>query len=691
MMDFLAHTHRRSPLVVAVLALTAHLLSLGSGWIWDDDSYVTANPLMSSESGFVDAFLPNTTPQYYPLVFGGLWIQYAISGSDPLAYHLVNLLMHATNAALLCIVLTQLRVKHAFWIAAIFAVHPMGVETVAWVTERKNVQSMLFALASISVYLRYLDASRDRVLGTWLVSFFLFVCALLSKTTAIFVPPCLVLALLWMHRPMNRKIVVSVAPFFIAGIASGLFTAHVERTVVGAVGDEFMLTWLERLQLAGRTAAFYVARFAFPAEQIFIYPRFTLDVRSVLDWIPFLGGVAILAWGLLQWKRRRAPLVLTLWYGAAIFPALGFFDVWPFRYSFVADHFAYAAMPILAFLLVLLIVGVFASWRDNARIAMLGGIVLLLIPLSWRATAKYDDEETLWVTTAAQNPSAWIAHNNLAMIQLGYAEQRQAEGDFTGVRTAAEIALDAAQKAGALKPDEFTNAVNRSEALRLLGRHDEALLEADRACELAPLRAEVHWLRARLLEQMGRIDEARVSLSRCAELGKGSRDERRARLDLMRLAIAAGDTSAAIHECRVLIERTPDDADALANLGSLLAATGEFAEGRAALRRALLSERGLASEQAAIKTAVRYLTLAIEASLDAREGEEAVTIANSLLARTNGDPSVRYLLLALRFRGGELLVRSEIESLAREARAAGATEFADRVDAFLRANPSQTR
>jgi hypothetical protein len=159
----------------------------------------------------------------------------------------------------------------------------------------------------------------------------------------------------------------------------------------------------------------------------------------------------------------------------------------------------------------------------------------------------------------------------------------------------------------------------------------------------------------------------------------------------MRLAIAAGDTSAAIHECRVLIERTPDDADALANLGSLLAATGEFAEGRAALRRALLSERGLASEQAAIKTAVRYLTLAIEASLDAREGEEAVTIANSLLARTNGDPSVRYLLLALRFRGGELLVRSEIESLAREARAAGATEFADRVDAFLRANPSQTR
>jgi hypothetical protein len=138
-----------------------------------------------------------------------------------------------------------------------------------------------------------------------------------------------------------------------------------------------------------------------------------------------------------------------------------------------------------------------------------------------------------------------------------------------------------------------------------------------------------------------------------------------------------------------LIERAPDDADALANLGSLLAAVGNPAEGRAALRQALLSERGLASEQAAIKTAVRYLTLAIEASLDARETGEAVAIANSLLARTNGDPSVRYLLLALQFRRGEMHVRSEIETLAREARAAGATEFADRVDAFLRANPAQ--
>jgi 4-amino-4-deoxy-L-arabinose transferase-like glycosyltransferase len=247
-------------LIVACIAFVAHATSLGSGWIWDDDSYVTANPLMSSASGFVDAFVPGSTPQYYPLVFAGLWVQHAVSGTEPFAYHLVNTLMHAVNAALLLAVLARIGVRRAFWIAALFAAHPMGVESVAWVTERKNVQSMLFALASVLLFLRFLDAPRERRAGTWLASFLLFGCALLSKTTAIFVPPCLVLALLWMRRPIGPRVIAAVAPFFIAGLAAGLFTAHVERTLVGAAGEEFALSFAERMQIAGRNAAFYVIR-----------------------------------------------------------------------------------------------------------------------------------------------------------------------------------------------------------------------------------------------------------------------------------------------------------------------------------------------------------------------------------------------------------------------------------------------
>jgi 4-amino-4-deoxy-L-arabinose transferase-like glycosyltransferase len=247
-----------------------------------------------SISGIVDVFTPGNTPQYYPLVFAGFWIEHALVGVDPLAYHAVNLLMHAANAVLLFVVLTRLNIRNAFWIAAIFAAHPMAVESVAWVTERKNVQSMLFALASFAMYLRFIDAPKGRVLGTWLASFLLFACALLSKTTAIFVPPCIVLALLWLQKPINTRLVLSVLPYFAIGLASGLFTAHVERTIVGATGSEFGFTLLERLQLAGRTAAFYISRFTLPTEQIFIYPRFTIDVRSIVDWLPCLGGVAVL-------------------------------------------------------------------------------------------------------------------------------------------------------------------------------------------------------------------------------------------------------------------------------------------------------------------------------------------------------------------------------------------------------------
>ena len=118
-------------LLVALIALVAHAASIWAGWIWDDDSYVTANPLMSSPSGFVDSFSPGTTPQYYPLVFAGLWTQHALVGTEPFTYHLVNVLLHAANAMLLVAVLARIGVRHAFWIGVIFAAHPMGVESVA--------------------------------------------------------------------------------------------------------------------------------------------------------------------------------------------------------------------------------------------------------------------------------------------------------------------------------------------------------------------------------------------------------------------------------------------------------------------------------------------------------------------------------------------------------------------------------
>jgi len=681
-------------LLVALLALVAHATSLGTGWIWDDDSYVTANRLMSSPYGFVDAFIPGTTPQFYPLVFAGLWVQHAVVGTEPFAYHLVNVLMHAANAVLLVLVLARLGVRHSLWIGALFAVHPMGVESVAWVTERKNVQSMLFALASVLIYLRFLDAPKERVLGTWLAAFLLFAGALLSKTTAIFVPPCLVLAMLWMRRPIDARFITSVAPFFVAGVAAGLFTAHVERTIVGAAGEEFAYSILERLQIAGHTTVFYAVRFMLPTEQVFIYPRFTPEVSNALAWTPFALGLIALTLCILRWRRARGPLLVLLWYGAALFPALGFFDVWPFRYSFVADHFAYAAMPVLALGSVVFVTTALA--RIPARTATIGASVAMVacIALAWRATAKYENEETLWLDTARRNPEAWIAHNNLASIELQRAGGAIERRDPDAARVHAMQALERSTRAGELKPDEASNAANRSEAHRLLGDLDAALREIELAASLQPKYGDFQWSRARILEMMGRTDDARAAFERCAELGTGTRDEAAARRDLMRLAIARDDHAEAIRQCRALLALEPRNPDLIASLGSLLVKTGDIEEARREFRRALALRPLFATDRALVSASLGYLRLVIDTRPDSAELAEARAAVDTLKAFAPNDPGTRFLDLAIRLVGGDAAARAEIERMEQDARAAGgpdAIAFADQVAAFLARRPIDAR
>jgi tetratricopeptide (TPR) repeat protein len=677
---------------VALLALAAHARSLGCGWIWDDDSYVTENPVLRSPTGFVDIFVPGSTPQYYPLVFLGFWIEFALVGVEPFLYHLVNLVMHASSSVLLLALLRRLGVPAAAWIAAIFAVHPMGVESVAWVTERKNTQSMLLALASMLVFMRMLDAPDGRRAGPWLASFLLFVAALLSKTTAIFVAPCLVLCMLWRSARPSPAALLATGPFFAVGLALGLFTAFMEKTHVGAVGDEFTLGVADRLQLAGKTTVFYIARFLVPAEQIFIYPRFTIDASSPASWIPTATCAFVAVLAFMRWRVTRAPLLVSLWIGAGLFPALGFFDVWPFRYSFVADHFAYAAMP--AFALVAVWIGTrvadLARLPMNARKAAGTVAIAALLALSLRATPKYDSEETLWRATIAQNPKAWMAANNLATTLLRDAARVQAAGDLDAMRGFATEALEFARMAGAEKPDEFTNAVSRSEALRLLGRVDEAIAEIEVAIALRPDLPDLHWSHGRLLELRGEAAAATEAFTRAAERAKASprfaRDERDARRDLLRLAVARGDLGAALEQCERLVVLDPADFDARANLGSILVAMGRPVEGRRALIAAAAgATESFSAPSVWVATAARALRSSLASDEPLQEPERATlaAIARRLAAAAPSDPFARYAMLALAHLEGDTRAAPELVRLEAAVRAGGSAALADEIAAFL--------
>ncbi|MFM2165366.1 MAG: hypothetical protein RL325_1803 [Planctomycetota bacterium] len=665
--------------ILVLLTLAAHLGCLSAGWIWDDDSYITGNTVVQSNDGVLTLWRPGATPQYYPLVFLSFWIEYSIVGLDPWLYHFNNLVLHGAGVVLLWLVLARLGVRHAAWIAALFAVHPMGVESVAWVTERKNLLSLAFALGSIYAHLRALDAPRHRVVGLHVASFALYVCALLAKTTAVFVAPALVLIALHRNERWSPKRAAVLAPYFAVGLALGLFTAYLERVQVGAQGSEFAMSAPDRVLLAAQNMLFYLARFIVPTEQIFIYPRHAPSVARWTDWIPLAIMLAATAACVATWRRSRAPALLLLWLCAALFPALGFIDVWPFQYSFVADHFAYAAMPAMAGMVILALSRHERFFRSVACVC-----IAACLPLSWIATAKYADAEALWRDTLARNPDAWIACNNLSSILVRKtAEARDPEQSAA----LATEALAVASRGVELRRDE-TSLINRSEALRLLGRIDEALADATAARGISPTFLRASWAEARLLELAGRKSDATAAYLRVADMQGDAEIARMARGDAVRLLVDAGDLPAAIMHARALVAADTTDGDAIANLGALLVASGDEAGGRSEFLRAISSPVRFSSEQVFVATTLRYLRLAISNTLEPRELAVAGDIAARVEAANPGDPSLRFIVLALEVRAGRQDARADIERIEREARASGATAFADQVAAFLASAPA---
>ena len=406
------------------------------------------------------------------------------------------------------------------------------------------------------------------------------------------------------------------------------------------------------------------------------------------DWIAFALMFVLAATAVRDWRRSRAPALILLWLCAALFPALGFFDVWPFRFSYVADHFAYAAMPALATGSVLLLWSIVRSFNGNPRIVpcLLGIAVAACVPLSWIASDKYAGVEELWRDTIARNPSAWLAHNNLASELLEQTSDAGAAGDVKRVEALATEALEHATIAYMLKPDELTHASNQSEALRLLGKFNDALIAIDTAINTAPNFVEFQWMRGRLLEQMGRLDEARAGYMAATTDENALSIERDARRSLVGLAVQRKDfADALLHQQRVVV-LSPRDADAIANLGALLNANGDEQGARREFLRALSNGGEFSGETAFVTTAVRYLRLAINSPLSPDEMQSAQALATRMAAGAPGDPSLRFIGLALELRGGNVAARLPLQTIEHDARAADATAFADEIAAFLRAN-----
>jgi len=525
--------------LLLAMTVAAYLPALSNGFVWDDDQYVSENPTLHSFDGLRRIWLePGAVPQYYPLTFTTFWLEYQLWGPEPFGYHLVNVLLHAANAILVWLVLRRLGVPGAWLAGAFFALHPMQVESVAWISERKNVLAGVFFFAAFLMYLRA-EAANGAAGPTrirwrpYLAAGALFAAALLSKTVACSLPAVLLLVLWWQRGRIDRRAVARLLPLFGAGLVLAAVTVWMERYHVGAQGIDFALSPLERVLVAGRALWFYPRTLVWPVGLAFVYPRWSIDVR--VWWQYLFPAAALAAVAVLYAVRRRAgtgPLVAALCYAAALTPALGLIDVYPMRYSFVADHFAYFAIAAL----IALAAAVGARLADRAGAARravgwsVGAALLVLLALlTARQCGVYRDLRTLWTDTLATNPQAWMAHSNLGMLlqeqdrdldgaiaqyreslrlNSGNAEAHINLGTALAAKGELDAAVSAYEAALRLRPDIPGAHQNLGLALMMKGQTGGAVRHFEEAVRLKPDYAAAHNSLGIALALQGKLEAA---------------------------------------------------------------------------------------------------------------------------------------------------------------------------------------
>ncbi len=532
---------RRMPaaLMVWLVALTvfAYLPALlWGGYIWDDDQYVVKNDNLRSVEGLKNIWLhPESIPQYYPLVHTSYWIEYHLWGVEPVGYHAVNIVIHAVNAILLWLVLVRLKVPGAAIAAFIFAVHPVEVESVAWITERKNTLSCLFYLSSLYVLLPVFgvhggkadvvqNVEKPAVEHPWrfAIGLLLFLCALGSKTVTASLPAAILVITWWKHSRIRLRDVVWTIPLFVVGVAAGLYTAHLERTHVGASGAEFDQTLIERCLIASRALWFYAGKLAWPTDLIFIYERWDVNAAIWWWWLYPIGIAAVVAglW-LARNKIGRGPLAAVFLFAGTLFPALGFLNVYPHRFSFVADHFQYHASIALITLAAAAGVTLVRRFNTTAVRWAAGGMFAALIAIYTFATMQqstiYRDKQTLWTDVIEKNDKAFIAYTNLATVVLREARDNPWLDDGKQLNPQMQHAMDLLHRGLELYPDAVSYH-NLGEAYLIINEYEKAIPLLERSIEIEPLILRHRLTLARAYRDIQMYDKARHQFEEIIEL-----------------------------------------------------------------------------------------------------------------------------------------------------------------------------
>jgi len=556
-------------LILAVITMLAYQPAWQGGFVWDDEPNIASPELRSLDGLRRIWFQPRATQQYQPLHYSSSWLQQRLMGNSPTGYHFVNLLLHIGCVVLVLKILRFLRVPGAELAAIIFALHPVNVETVAWIAERKNTLSGLFGLAASLWYLKF-DETRTR--RTYAFAIGLFLLGLLTKTSIVTLPLAWLVIFWWKRGAICwRRDVMPVVPFLFLSAVAGLMTRWVEYGNIAYRTRILDLSLVDRCLVAGRAFWFQLSKSLWPSNLMFVYPRWDINAGV---WWQYLFPFAVLAllgilWSLRRWSR--APLAGVLVYIFLLLPTLGFFNIYFFLYSFVADHWQYLAslgiiVPCASG--IVLLAERLKRWRAWLEPGVMLVIAGVLFVLTSRQSRMYTDIETLYRATIARNPACWMAQVNLGNIL--YQTNRIPE------------AMDLFKQALRIKPDAAHYSLGN--ALLQTSRTSEAIDQFEQALGINPDYAEAHNNLGSALLQTGRTSEAIDQFEQVLRINPASAE---AHNNLGSALVQTGQASEAIDHYKQALRMTPNSASAHNNLGAALGQMGRISEAIEELKAAL--------------------------------------------------------------------------------------------------------
>ncbi|MCE0497430.1 MAG: tetratricopeptide repeat protein, partial [Methylacidiphilales bacterium] len=613
-----------------------------------DDSMLTANPVIVGPLGLKEIWTTSAA-DVCPLTLTTLWLEHALWGLAPLPYHLVNVLLHGACAVLLWRVLLGLRVPGAWLGAALWALHPVQVESVAWITETKNTQSGLFFLLSILFFVSWLKANNlgRRSGGGWNYALTLLFAALAmaSKSSTVILPVVLCLCAWWVESRWRWSNLTRVIPIFLMSAAASAWSIWMVKLEGVTLYPQWTKTWPERLVAAGDAVWFYLGKLFWPHPLSMIYPRWEIDEIDATRWYSYLPLLAIIAVLFVLWLKRKSwarPCFFAFAYFlTALLPVLGLVDHDVFRYSLVFDHFQYLAGmgPLaLAGAGLVRLAHVVIPGRDGLQSALCAGLLLILGGVSWQRAWVYRSEANLWADTLAKNPSCCVAYTSLgnALFKEGQRDEAMAlfqkaleinprydvaYNNVGGVllqEGRVDEAIAQFQKCLEISPNHASAHNDLGNALLQKGRVDEAMTQYEKALEIDPNFAEADYNLGVALYQMGREDEAMVQFQKAlainsnyanahdslgeAFLQKGQVDEAMAHFqraleinpnfaeahyDFGNAYIKKGQVDEAMTQYEKALEINPDYAEAHNNFGSVFFEKGQYGEAMVQFQEAL--------------------------------------------------------------------------------------------------------